>query len=84
MADPIAVFGLAKWEWMLRHIDDTRVPLIIAICTLGIVLSVVFLGIRLCSRRLAHGRLKLDLSDWLNIGSVVSFQVSLGQLAICF
>lgn len=71
MADPVEVFGQEKWEWMLRHIDDTRVPLIITICTLGVFLSLVFLAMRLWSRRLAHGKLKLDLSDWLCVGSVV-------------
>lgn len=71
MADPVEVFGQEKWEWMLRHIDDTRVPLIITICTLGMFLSLVFLAMRLWSRRLAHGKLKLDLSDWLCVGSVV-------------
>jgi hypothetical protein len=84
MMDPVEVFGQENWEWMLRHIDDTRVPLIITIYTMGIFLSLVFLGMRLWSRRLAHGKLKLDVSDWLCFGSVVRLQSSPKQRVHCF
>lgn len=72
MADNDGAFAQEKWEWMLRHREDTRVPVIISVCTLGTFLTLLFLGLRLWARRLAFGYLKLDLSDKLCIGAVVS------------
>ncbi|CAH0050583.1 unnamed protein product [Clonostachys solani] len=75
MAAPMQLFDKEHWESMLRHIDDTREHTIIAVCSLAIVLSLSFLGLRLYSRRLAWGYLKLDWSDWLCIGSVLCTMV---------
>ncbi|KAI0870305.1 hypothetical protein GGS24DRAFT_493099 [Hypoxylon argillaceum] len=52
-------------EWQYDHRDETRVSGLIAACISTAVASAVVIALRLVSRRLLHGRLHLDASDWL-------------------
>jgi hypothetical protein len=70
-SDPVEIFGEEQLAYMLSHIDDTRAPVIITVCTLGLVLSPLFVVLRIWSRKISFGYFKLDLSDWLCIGSLV-------------
>ncbi|KAJ8122288.1 hypothetical protein ONZ43_g1479 [Nemania bipapillata] len=52
-------------EWQYEHRDETQASGLIAACVSTAVVSVVILALRLLSRRLQHGRLHLETSDWL-------------------
>ncbi|KAI4866673.1 hypothetical protein F4820DRAFT_416369 [Hypoxylon rubiginosum] len=58
--------SLTKEEiaWMMTHENDTRVPNIYACSIITGVASLIVLLLRLWARRVAHGRVMLDISDW--------------------
>ncbi|KAK5634921.1 hypothetical protein RRF57_010633 [Xylaria bambusicola] len=60
-------------EWQYEHRHETRVPGLIMACVCTAVASVVIVGLRLLSRRLLHGRLHLDASDWFLLVAWMSF-----------
>lgn len=60
-------------EWQYDHRDETRVSGLIAACISTAVASAVVIALRLVSRRLLHGRLHLDASDWLLLIAWVFF-----------
>ncbi|KAI1109750.1 hypothetical protein F5Y14DRAFT_391642 [Nemania sp. NC0429] len=73
-----ATMGLGRLErgveW--RHDgyrDETRASGLIAACALTGVASVIILALRFLSRRLLHGRLRLETSDWFILVAWVSF-----------
>ncbi|KAL7619925.1 hypothetical protein AAE478_010472 [Parahypoxylon ruwenzoriense] len=51
--------------WMLAHADDTLVTNIITCCSVCGVASTVFLALRIWSRKIIHGHIVLEMSDWL-------------------
>lgn len=51
--------------YMEAHAGDTLVPDIIICCSVCGIASIVFLLLRVWSRKIVHGRLKLHSSDWL-------------------
>ncbi|XXH01339.1 hypothetical protein Hte_007697 [Hypoxylon texense] len=55
--------------WMLAHEDDTMVPNLIACCVICGIASIVFLALRIWSRKIARGHVVLDMSDWLLVGA---------------
>ncbi|KAI0456253.1 hypothetical protein F5B21DRAFT_522714 [Xylaria acuta] len=52
-------------EWQLEHRDETQVAGLIAACVSTAIVSVIIIGLRFLSRRLLHGRLRLEADDWL-------------------
>lgn len=60
--------------YMQEHASDNIVPNLIACSTICPILATIFIGFRLWSRRINHGRLKLDASDYLSIAAWVCFQ----------
>ncbi|KAI1424480.1 hypothetical protein F5Y12DRAFT_797059 [Xylaria sp. FL1777] len=60
-------------EWQYEHSDETRVPGLIMACVMTSMASVVIIALRLLSRRLLHGRLHLEASDWLILIAWVFF-----------
>lgn len=59
--------------YFVAHADETRVPGVLAGVVAGAVLSVVFVAMRLRSRQLSYGFLRLDLSDYLILAALVRF-----------
>lgn len=53
--------------YMKAHSDDTLVPNIIACCSVCGIASIIFILMRFWSRKLVHGRVKVQMSDWLLI-----------------
>ncbi|KAI0020249.1 hypothetical protein F4780DRAFT_374572 [Xylariomycetidae sp. FL0641] len=51
--------------WMQEHSSDTRVPDIIAACSILPVAASIFVVLRLISRRLLRGSMRLYANDWL-------------------
>lgn len=51
--------------WMMEHENDTLVPNIIACNVICGVISLIVLVLRLWSRRVSFGRVRIELSDWL-------------------
>ncbi|KAI0184090.1 hypothetical protein EV127DRAFT_505609 [Xylaria flabelliformis] len=64
-----------EMEWQLEHRDETQIPGLIAACVSTAIASVIIIGLRLLSRRLLHGRLRLETDDWLIFVSWVFFAV---------
>ncbi|KAI0903308.1 hypothetical protein F4823DRAFT_636274 [Ustulina deusta] len=62
-----------EFEWQYDHRDEMRVPGVIMACVSAAVASVVIIALRLLSRRLLHGRLHLELSDWFMLVAWVFF-----------
>lgn len=60
--------------YMQEHASDNIVPNLIACSTICPILATIFIGFRLWSRRINHGHLKLDASDYLSISAWVCFQ----------
>jgi hypothetical protein len=60
----------AEIAYMEAHIDDTRVPDIIACTSICGVASIVFVVLRLISRRFSKGG--METSDWLILFAWVS------------
>lgn len=58
---------------MQAHPDDSLVPDIIACCLICGIASIIFILLRFWSRKLVHGRIKLQLSDWLLLIALVYF-----------
>ncbi|KAI3331630.1 hypothetical protein HD806DRAFT_477917 [Xylariaceae sp. AK1471] len=58
--------GLSDSEraWMLAHADETLVPNIIACIAISGAASILFLGLRVWSRQITYGYVRLELSDW--------------------
>ncbi|KAI0545610.1 hypothetical protein F4679DRAFT_588352 [Xylaria curta] len=50
--------------------SETRVPAIYGTIVTEIVLSIIFVALRLQARRLSFGYLRLDLSDWFSISAL--------------
>ncbi|KAG6365194.1 hypothetical protein INS49_006802 [Diaporthe citri] len=55
--------------YMQEHASDNIVPNLIACATICPILATIFVAFRLWSRRINHGRLKLDASDYLSIAA---------------
>ncbi|KAI0467130.1 hypothetical protein F4859DRAFT_518344 [Xylaria cf. heliscus] len=62
-------------EWQLEHHDETRAPGLIAACVSTAVVSVIVIAFRFLSRRLRHGRLRLEVDDWLILVAWVLFVI---------
>ncbi|RYC55773.1 hypothetical protein CHU98_g10435 [Xylaria longipes] len=62
-------------EWQLEHRDETQVPGLIAACVSTAIASVIIISLRFLSRRLLHGRLRLEADDWLVLVAWVFFAV---------
>lgn len=60
----------AQIAWMKEHVDDTRVPGMIAVTSICGVASVFFVSLRFIARRM--GRVKPQLNDWLLLVALVS------------
>ncbi|KAI0975251.1 hypothetical protein F4678DRAFT_419743 [Xylaria arbuscula] len=64
---------LDELEWQYEHRDETRVLGLILSCVSTAVISIIIVALRLLSRRLRHGRLLLDASDWFLLAAWVFF-----------
>ncbi|KAI1756885.1 hypothetical protein F4782DRAFT_549283 [Xylaria castorea] len=62
-------------EWQLQHRDETHIAGLVAACVSTAIASTVIIGLRLLSRRLLHGRLRLGTDDWLMLVAWVFFAV---------
>ncbi|KAI8628967.1 hypothetical protein F5Y19DRAFT_464918 [Xylariaceae sp. FL1651] len=60
-------------EWQYEHRQETRAPGVIAACAATGVASIFIIVLRFVSRRLMHGRLQLEASDWLVLVAWVFF-----------
>ncbi|KAI0509121.1 hypothetical protein F5B22DRAFT_658710 [Xylaria bambusicola] len=60
-------------EWQYEHRHETRVPGLIMACVCTAIASAVIVSLRLLSRRLRHGRLHLDASDWFLLVAWIFF-----------
>jgi hypothetical protein len=58
--------GLSDDEkaWMLAHAKESLVPNIVVCIAICGAASIVFLGLRLWSRQITYGYVRLELSDW--------------------
>ncbi|KAI0154533.1 hypothetical protein GGR57DRAFT_465984 [Xylariaceae sp. FL1272] len=68
MAGPV-VPSAEEIAYYEAHADDNIVPNIIACATVAAIGATVFILLRLWSRRIHHGRLKLDISDYLALAA---------------
>ncbi|KAI3324176.1 hypothetical protein HD806DRAFT_494308 [Xylariaceae sp. AK1471] len=59
--------------WQLSHSRDSLVNVIIATSSICGPLAVLWVALRIWSRRLLHGRYSLDISDWLNVAALFLF-----------
>lgn len=66
---------------MQEHASDNIVPNLIACATICPILATIFIGFRLWSRQINHGRLMLDASDYLSIAAWVCFHSNQVDLA---
>ncbi|KAI1822647.1 hypothetical protein F4861DRAFT_380846 [Xylaria intraflava] len=69
-----------QYDNLLAHQNETLVPAIIGITILNSFLSIFFAALRLRARRLAFGKLQLDISDWLvmlGVALSIAFNISL-------
>ncbi|KAI0402872.1 hypothetical protein F4802DRAFT_574104 [Xylaria palmicola] len=74
-----------RLEWQYEHRDETRVPGLIAACIISTIISTIIIALRLISRRLFYGRIRIDASDWLVIVAwalLATVNVSAGISAI--
>ncbi|TGJ79027.1 hypothetical protein E0Z10_g9729 [Xylaria hypoxylon] len=60
-------------EWQYEHRDETRVPGLIVACVTTAIASIIIIALRFLSRRLLHGRLCLEASDWFILVAWVFF-----------
>ncbi|KAI1826292.1 hypothetical protein F4861DRAFT_497758 [Xylaria intraflava] len=58
---------------MLMHPNDSLVPNIIACASISLVASTTFIALRLWSRKIVRGKLRLDASDWLALTAWVIY-----------
>ncbi|CAG8952807.1 hypothetical protein HYFRA_00009052 [Hymenoscyphus fraxineus] len=70
----------AQLAYFAAHPHDNLVPDIIACCSVCGIASVVFILLRLWARHLIHGRVVVNMSDWLLIIAFIFFAV----FDICF
>ncbi|KAI2628533.1 hypothetical protein GGR54DRAFT_587554 [Hypoxylon sp. NC1633] len=79
-----------QMEWMRQHRDNSRIAAQIAVPTVCLFCTTLFVSARLVSRRLLRGSLRLQIDDWLiliawgfyigmNIVAVLSTQYGSGQ-----
>ncbi|KAI0010719.1 hypothetical protein F4779DRAFT_576580 [Xylariaceae sp. FL0662B] len=60
-------------SWMLEHAEDNLAPNIIACCTVAAFTASVCISLRLWSRYLQHGCMRLVASDWFAIAALGLF-----------
>ncbi|KAJ8127561.1 hypothetical protein O1611_g6074 [Lasiodiplodia mahajangana] len=53
--------------WMLSHPEDSLVANLIACGTIALIAATLSITLRLLSRKIARGRLYLDISDWFAV-----------------
>lgn len=63
----------AEIAYMEAHINDTRVPDVIACTSICGIASIIFIVLRLISRRVAKGG--MEASDWLILFAWVSLKI---------
>ncbi|RYP52196.1 hypothetical protein DL768_002587 [Monosporascus sp. mg162] len=68
--------------YMKAHAEESRAPGIIACATVCIVFSTAFVALRLYARHMAYRYMRLDLSDWLLVGSWLSLTVFMISLIV--
>ncbi|KZZ98907.1 hypothetical protein AAL_02458 [Moelleriella libera RCEF 2490] len=68
----------AQIAWMKEHVDDTRVPGMIAVTSICGVASIIFVSLRFIARRMA--RVKPQLNDWLLLVALIHIA---GEVLYC-
>ncbi|KAI0477309.1 hypothetical protein GGR56DRAFT_691773 [Xylariaceae sp. FL0804] len=67
--------------WQLAHPQDDLRPNLVTVSVVCPILALIFVGLRLWSREILHGRLRLDLSDWLCLVALflfIAYDVAVG------